>query len=64
LLDNSTLIREETADANSRDGAGIIILDGGGRAHKIEWHARIDAEVARKVYPRAEPKSYTPPSPL
>src|SRR6266851_1362347 len=40
-------IREETADANAGNSAGVI--DGGGRAHKIERNARIQTKVTRKV---------------
>ncbi len=42
-------IREETADANSRSSARVIVLDGCGGAHKIEWNAQVHTEVARKV---------------
>src|SRR5260370_21556282 len=40
-------IREETADANAGNSAGVI--DGGGRAHKIERNTSIQTKVTRKV---------------
>src|SRR5260370_37685967 len=42
-------IGEETADANSGSGAGIIVLDRGGRADKIKRNAGVNSKVTRKV---------------
>src|SRR5260370_9234318 len=42
-------IREERAHANSRDCAGIILLDGSRGARKIKRHAHINTKVTRKV---------------
>src|SRR6266852_6770087 len=42
-------IGEETADANSGSGAGIIVLDRSGRTDKIKRNAGVNSKVTRKV---------------
>ena len=49
-------VREETANANTRNRARVIFLDRRGRTDEIQRHACVNTEVTRKVVSESGPE--------